>query len=70
VRSIYTLRYLRDPQLQRNVQRSQNRIESYQQLRSTIAQAGGKKALTGHDAFQSAGQRIGLDALLAGLNFG
>lgn len=28
VRSAYTLRYLRDPQLQRNVHRSQNRIES------------------------------------------
>ena len=27
VRSIYTLRYLWDPQLQRNVHRSQNRIE-------------------------------------------
>jgi TnpA family transposase len=27
VRSIYTLRYLRDPQLERNVHRSQNRIE-------------------------------------------
>ena len=37
VRSIYTLRYLRDPQLERNVHRSQNRIESYHQLRSTIA---------------------------------
>lgn len=47
VRSIYTLRYLRDPQLERNVQRSQNRIESYHQLRSTIAQVGGKKELTG-----------------------
>ena len=47
VRSIYTLRYLRDPQLERNVHRSQNRIESYQQLRSTIAQVGGKKELTG-----------------------
>ena len=47
VRSIYTLRYLRDPQLQRNVHRSQNRIESYHQLRSTIAQVGGKKELTG-----------------------
>ncbi len=34
VRSIYTLRYLRHPQLQRDVQRSQNRIESYHQLRS------------------------------------
>jgi TnpA family transposase len=47
VRSTYTLRYLRDPQLERNVHRSQNRIESYHQLRSTIAQVGGKKELTG-----------------------
>ena len=47
VRSIYTLRYMRDPQLERNVHRSQNRIESYHQLRSTIAQVGGKKELTG-----------------------
>jgi hypothetical protein len=44
IRSIYTLR---DPQLQRNVHRSQNRIESYHQLRSAIAQVGGKKELTG-----------------------
>ncbi len=29
VRSIYTLRYLRNPQLQRDVQRSRNRLESY-----------------------------------------
>ena len=42
-----TLRYLRDPQLQRNVHRSQNRIESYHQLRSAIARVGGKKELTG-----------------------
>jgi TnpA family transposase len=47
IRSIYTLRYLRDPKLQRNVRRSQNRIESYHQLRSAIAQVGGKKELTG-----------------------
>ena len=47
IRSIYTLRYLRDPQLQRNVHRSQNRNESYHQLRSAIAQVGGKKELTG-----------------------
>ncbi len=47
VRSIYTLRYLRDPQLERNVHRSQNRIKSYHQLRSTIVQVGGKKELTG-----------------------
>ena len=47
IRSIYTLRYLRDPQLQRNVHRSQNRLESYHQLRAAIAQIGGKKELTG-----------------------
>ena len=47
IRSIYTLRYLRDPQLQRNVHHSQNRIESYHHLRSAIAQVGGKKELTG-----------------------
>jgi TnpA family transposase len=47
VRSAYTLRYLRDPKLQRYVHRSQNRIESYHQLRSAIAQVGGKKELTG-----------------------
>lgn len=47
IRSTYTLRYLRDPQLQRNVHRSQNRIESYHQLRAAIAQVGGKKELTG-----------------------
>jgi hypothetical protein len=47
IRSIYTLRYMRDPQLQRNVHRSQNRLESYHQLRAAIAQVGGKKELTG-----------------------
>lgn len=47
VRSIYTLRYLRDPQLERLVHRSQNRIESYHQLRGAIAQVGGKRELTG-----------------------
>lgn len=44
---IYTLRYLRDPQLERSVHCSQNRVESYHQLRSTIAQVGGRKELTG-----------------------
>ena len=34
IRSIYTLDYLRDPQLQRDVHRSQNRIEAYHQLRA------------------------------------
>ncbi|WP_320534309.1 Tn3 family transposase [Robbsia andropogonis] len=47
VRSVYTLRYLRDPKLQRTLHRSQNRIESYHQLRAAIAKVGGKKELTG-----------------------
>ena len=47
VRSLYTLWYLRGPTLQRHVHRSQNRIESYHQLRAAIAQVGGKKELTG-----------------------
>ena len=47
IRSIYTLRYLRDPQLQRDVLRSQNRIEAYHQLRSFITQISGKKQLIG-----------------------
>ena len=47
VRSIYTLRYLRDPQLQCNVHRSQNRIESYHPLRAFIAEVSGKKHRTG-----------------------
>jgi len=47
IRSIYTLRYLLDPQMQRNVHRSQNRIESYHQLRASITQVSGKKQLIG-----------------------
>lgn len=47
VRSIYTLRYMLDPQLQRNVHRSQNRIEAYHQLRSFTAQVSGRKHLIG-----------------------
>ena len=47
VRSIYTLDYIRNPQLQRDVHRSQNRIEAYHQLRSAISQVGGKKQLIG-----------------------
>ena len=39
--------YLRDSQLQRDVHRSENRIESYHQLRSTIAKVNGRKELTG-----------------------
>ena len=47
VRSIYTLKYTMDEQLQRDVHRSQNRLEAYHQLRSATAQVGGKKELTG-----------------------
>lgn len=47
IRSLYILRYLRDPLVSRNSHRSQNRVESYHQLRSSIAQVGGKKELTG-----------------------
>ena len=36
-RSIYTLKYLTDSKLQQYVHRSQNRIESYHQLRAAIA---------------------------------
>ncbi|MHA3670830.1 Tn3 family transposase [Yersinia enterocolitica] len=39
VRSIYTLKYLRDPQLERNIRRSQNRVESYHQLRAAVGQS-------------------------------
>ena len=46
-RSIYTLKYLCDYKLQQNVHRSQNRIESYHQLRAAISQVNGKKQLAG-----------------------
>jgi TnpA family transposase len=46
-RSIYTLKYLRDVELQKNVHRSQNRIESYHQLRAAILKVNGRKQLTG-----------------------
>lgn len=45
VRSIYTLKYLRDPQLELNICRTQNRVESYHQLRAAVAKVGGKKEL-------------------------
>lgn len=53
VRSIYTLKYLRDPQLERNIRRSPNRIESYHQLRSAVAKVGGKKELTGKNDIET-----------------
>lgn len=53
VRSIYTLKYLRDPQLERNIRRSQNRVESYHQLRAAIAKVGGKKELAGKNDIET-----------------
>lgn len=53
VRSIYTLKYLRDPQLERNIRRSQNRIESYHQLRVAVARADAKKELTGKNDIET-----------------
>lgn len=47
IRSIYTLKYFQNRKLQRDVHRSQNRIESYHQLRAAIATAYGRKQLTG-----------------------
>lgn len=47
IRSIYTLKYMQDRKLQRDVHKSQNRIESYHQLRAAIATAYGKKHLIG-----------------------
>lgn len=47
IRSIYTLKYMQNRKLQRDVHRSQNRIESYHQLRAAIATAYGKKHLIG-----------------------
>ena len=47
IRSIYTLKYLQDRKLQRDIHRSQNRVESYHQLRAAIATAYGRKQLIG-----------------------
>ncbi len=47
IRSIQTLKYLRDPQIQKNTHHSQNRVESYHYERAAIAQVGGRKQLTG-----------------------
>ena len=47
VRSIYTLKYIMDVQLQKNTHKSQNRVESYHQLRAAISKVGGKKQLYG-----------------------
>ena len=47
IRSIHTLKYLRDPTIQKNTHRSQNTLEAYHQLRSTMAQVNGKKELYG-----------------------
>ena len=47
IRSIHTLKCFLDPKILRNTHRSQNRVESYHQLRAAIAEAYGKKQLIG-----------------------
>lgn len=47
IRSIYTLKYLMNHQLQKTTHKSQNRIEAYHQLRAAISKVGGKKQLYG-----------------------
>jgi TnpA family transposase len=47
IRSIQTLKYLRDTNIQKNTHHSQNRVESYHYERAAIAQVGGRKQLTG-----------------------
>lgn len=49
IRSIYTLKYLQDRKMQRDIHRSQNRLESYHQLRAVIATTYGKKQLIGRN---------------------
>ena len=52
IRSIYTLRYRRESQLQRNVHRLQNRIESYHRLRPVLAQVSGNPHKTAFNVRQ------------------
>lgn len=47
LQSIYTLKCILDSAMLLHVHRSQNRIESYHNLRATISRAGGGKALMG-----------------------
>jgi len=47
IRSIYTLKYLQDRKLQKDIHRSQNRVEAYHQLRAVISSVYGKKQLSG-----------------------
>jgi TnpA family transposase len=47
IRSIHTLKYFLNSNIQKDTHRSQNRVESYHQLRAAIAQAYGKKHLIG-----------------------
>lgn len=47
IRSITTLQYIQDRKLQKDIHRSQNRIESYHQLRTAITTSYGKKHLIG-----------------------
>jgi TnpA family transposase len=53
VRSIGMLKYLRNPQPERNIRCSQSRIESYHQLCAAVVKIGGKKELTGKNNFET-----------------
>ena len=50
IRSIYTLEYMIDFDLQKKVHKSQNKIEEYHKLRAIIASVGGRKKLYGKTA--------------------
>ena len=50
IRSIYTLEYMIDFDLQKKVHKSQNKIEEYHKLRAIIARVGGRKKLYGKTA--------------------
>src|SRR5690606_32743927 len=45
--SIYTLKYILSPKMQKNVYTSNNRIESYHQMRAAVSKVSGKKQLYG-----------------------
>ena len=48
IRSIYTLKCILDPEILINSHRSQNRVESYHNLRASISSVGGRKSLIGN----------------------
>jgi TnpA family transposase len=53
IRSIYTLRYLRDPQMQRDAHRSQNRIESYHHYDHLLPRSAARNSSLGKPTWMS-----------------